>query len=93
MSIPAPTRICVCGRKKVDCLCWSAGAGDEALALRDGFDKDQLALMDYVRAVLGHGIAPIPTLLGAMRIELASEHIGFWGRLRVAWRLLVGRRE
>lgn len=82
-----------CGRKKIDCPCWAAGAGDEARQLREGFDKDQLALMDYIRALLGHGRHPVPTLVTALRIEFSTESFGFWRRLRVAWHVLVGVKE
>lgn len=82
------TRLCICGKRKLDCACWATGAGDEAKHARDGYDRDQLALIDYVRTVLHHGKEPIPTLLDALRIELAPN--SFRVRLRVAWHVLRG---
>lgn len=90
VTIRTESRLCICGKRKLECACWATGAGDEAAHMRDGLDRDQLALVDYIRTVLHHGKAPIPSLVDALRIEIASDG-GFRTRVRVAWQLLSRR--
>lgn len=90
MSAAADPRICAgCGRRKAECHCWAAGAGDEAARSREGFDIHQLALMDFVRYSMEHGQEPIDTLTVALKIELAAEKRPFLSKFKAAWRLLT----
>lgn len=79
-----------CGRRKTNCPCWAAGAGDEAAEQRRPFNRDQLALIDYVKTVMEHGRHPVAALVGALRIEFAGENYGLWQRAKIAWRVLRG---
>lgn len=82
-------RHCVgCGRRKLDCPCWLAGAGDEAMAQRADFDRDQLALLDYLRTRMAFGTDALTALGDALRVELAHDRPGMGTRVRLAWRAL-----
>jgi hypothetical protein len=82
-------RLCSgCGQRKALCPCWAAGAGDEAVRAREGYDLDELALMDYIRASMDHNQSPTEALTVALLIEMASEKNAFRCKLRVIRRLL-----